>query len=157
MPDNSDRPRAATRHADAWESPGFLLWHATLRWQRAVAASLEPFGITHVQFVVLATVWWLSSTQAPPRQRDIADHAGTDPMMTSQVVRTLMSKGLLTRTQDETDARAYRVEPTPDGLALVVPALKSVEDADDAFFAQLAPTARTGLTRVLHSLARPAG
>ena len=33
------------------ESPGFLLWHATLRWQRGVAAALQPLDLTHVQFV----------------------------------------------------------------------------------------------------------
>jgi hypothetical protein len=36
-------------------SPGFLLWHLTLAWQRAVTAVLEPLDLTHVQFVLLAT------------------------------------------------------------------------------------------------------
>ena len=27
-------------------SPGFWLWHATLRWQREVAAALAPLGLT---------------------------------------------------------------------------------------------------------------
>ncbi len=73
----------------AWDSPGFLLWHATLRWQRAVAAALRPLGLTHVQFVLLAGGWWLSQGDRWPSQRELADHAGTDRMMTSQVVRTL--------------------------------------------------------------------
>ena len=30
-------------------SPGFLLWHLTLAWQRAVTAVLEPLQLTHVQ------------------------------------------------------------------------------------------------------------
>lgn len=37
------------------DSPGYLVWHATLRRQRAVAAALTPFGLTHVQFVLLAS------------------------------------------------------------------------------------------------------
>ena len=45
-------------------SPGFLLWHLTLAWQRAVTAALEPLGLTHVQFVLLATAWFL-------RQKDV--------------------------------------------------------------------------------------
>jgi hypothetical protein len=36
------------------DSPGFLLWHATLRWQRGVARALKPLELTHVQFVLLA-------------------------------------------------------------------------------------------------------
>ena len=32
---------SGSRHSDAWDSPGFLLWHATLRWQRAMAEALS--------------------------------------------------------------------------------------------------------------------
>ena len=46
---------------DPDDSPGFLLWHVTLRWQRDIAAALAPMGLTHVQFVLLATCWWLNS------------------------------------------------------------------------------------------------
>ena len=74
-------------------SPGFLLWRTTLNWQRAMATTLKPLDLTHVQFVLLASVWWLAG-QAKlgaglPSQREVADHAGTDVMMTSQVLRTL--------------------------------------------------------------------
>ena len=41
-------------------SPGFWLWHATLRWQREIAAVLAPLGLTHVQFVLLSCAWWLN-------------------------------------------------------------------------------------------------
>ena len=34
---------SGSRHSDAWDSPGFLLWHATLRWQRAMAEALAPY------------------------------------------------------------------------------------------------------------------
>jgi len=34
-------------------SPGFLLWHVTLQWQRAITAVLQPLDLTHVQFVLL--------------------------------------------------------------------------------------------------------
>ncbi len=145
----------ASRHEDAWDSPGFLLWHATLRWQRAMAAALEEHGLTHVQFVLLASVWWLVANGAPPRQRDLADHAGTDPMMTSQVVRALVDKGLIARTRDVDDARAYRLEPTAAGLATVRPALQSVEAADEAFFGRLPERSRAAVTTALGQLARP--
>ena len=44
---------------DPQNSPGFLLWHVTLRWQRDIAAALAPLDLTHVQFVLLASTWWL--------------------------------------------------------------------------------------------------
>ena len=42
-------------------SPGFLLWRVTLAWQRAMRAALAPHDLTHVQFVLLTTTWWLTS------------------------------------------------------------------------------------------------
>ena len=41
-----------SRHSDAWDSPGFLLWHATLRWQRTMveAQLLQRLGDFVLQF-----------------------------------------------------------------------------------------------------------
>lgn len=132
-----------SRHNDAWDSPGFLLWHATLRWQRAMVEALAPFDLTHTQFVLLASTWWLTENEGPPRQRDLASHAGTDPMTTSQVVRTLEGKGLLTREVDAQDGRAWRLRPTTAGAATAARAIGAVEGADTAYFDQLTPTTRS--------------
>lgn len=121
----------------AWDSPGFLLWHATLRWQRAVALALRPLGLTHVQFVLLAGAWWLTRQNQRPSQRELADHAGTDRMMTSQVVRTLESRGLLRRELDEVDARVRRLVVTAEGGRLAVEAIAAVEATDEAYFASV--------------------
>jgi len=121
----------------AWDSPGFLLWHATLRWQRAVALALRPLGLTHVQFVLLAGAWWLARQNQRPSQRELADHAGTDRMMTSQVVRTLESRGLLRRELDEVDARVRRLVVTAEGGRLAVEAIATVEATDEAYFASV--------------------
>ena len=141
-----------SRHDDAWDSPGFLLWHATLRWQRAIAEALEPLGLTHVQFVLLASTWWLCEHGGPPRQRDLAEHAGTDPMMTSQVARTLVSKGLLVREADPAEGRAWRLRPTRAGAALARRAVVAVEAADTAYFAQLEAPDRDAFVTGLREL-----
>ena len=146
---------SGSRHSDAWESPGFLLWHATLRWQRSMAAALEPLGLTHVQFVLLASTWWLCEHAGPPRQRDLADHAGTDPMMTSQVARTLVSKELLVREVDPDDGRAWRLRPTRGGTALARRAVAAVEDADSAYFDQVPSRHRGGMLAALKKLGGP--
>ncbi|HZX02994.1 MarR family winged helix-turn-helix transcriptional regulator [Kribbella sp.] len=117
------------------ESPGLLLWRATLSWQRQMTLTLKPLGLTHVQFVLLASTWWLNHVAGEsPTQRRIADHANTDPMMTSQVLRTLTTKGFLTRTPDPTDSRAIRVNVTRTGAALAQRAVELVEEADKTFF-----------------------
>src|SRR4051794_26973384 len=89
--------------ADPERSPGFLLWHVTLRWQRAVAAALTPLGLTHVQFVLLASTWWLNEHGGNPNQLTLARHAGTDVKMTSQVLGKLEAKELIRREVDPAD------------------------------------------------------
>jgi DNA-binding MarR family transcriptional regulator len=116
------------------ESPGFLLWHVTLAWQRDMAAALAPLGLTHVQFVLLASTWWLNSRGERPHQLAVARHAGTDVKMTSEVLRRLEAKGLISREVDAADTRAKRLAVTDSGAALAVAALRAVESADAAFF-----------------------
>jgi DNA-binding MarR family transcriptional regulator len=133
------------------QSPGFLFWQVTNRWQRAVVARLKPLGLTHVQFVLLASVWWLAHHgEGPPTQRQLADHAGTDPMMASQVVRALEERGLVRRTRDPQDGRAWRLTSTRAGTRLATRAIEVVEAADRAFFADAEPAE---LMRTLRSLA----
>ena len=108
------RPRLATKFQAAEESPGLLMWQITNRWQAAQRAALKPFGLTHVQFVLLASLTWLDAEQ-PVTQRDLADHAATDPMMTSQVLRALERRGLLERMPHPRDRRARTLAATPTG------------------------------------------
>jgi len=133
------------------ESPGFLLWRVTLRWQRVMVAALRPLGLTHVQFVLLASLWWLTAVAGEhPTQRRLADHAGTDPMMTSQVLRALEASGLVTRSVDAADSRARLLDVTPRGAALAQAALAVVEAADADFFAVAGE--RAAFMGTLHAL-----
>jgi DNA-binding MarR family transcriptional regulator len=119
------------------QSPGFLLWHATLRWQREIAAALAPLDLTHVQFVLLASTWWLNQRGERPNQIALAAQAGTDVKMTSQVVRGLERKGLLEREIDPADTRARRLRVTRRGSRLAPRAIEAVERADIEFFAEV--------------------
>jgi DNA-binding MarR family transcriptional regulator len=134
---------------DPGDSPGFLLWHATLRWQRAIAAALAPLGLTHVQFVLLASTWWLNRGGEDPSQIELAGYAGTDVKMTSQVLRSLERKGLIAREVDRDDARARRLRVTPAGARLAPRAIAEVEAVDAQFFAEVPRSQALGLLRVL--------
>jgi DNA-binding MarR family transcriptional regulator len=131
------------------ESPGFLLWHATLRWQRDIAAALGPLGLTHVQFVLLACTWWLNEQGEHPNQLAVARQAGTDVKMTSQVLRTLEDKGLLARETDPADTRAKRLRVTTAGAELAPRAIEAVEGVDAEFFGPVAVDDAVGLLRRL--------
>jgi DNA-binding MarR family transcriptional regulator len=119
------------------DSPGFLLWHATLRWQRGVAQALAPLDLTHVQFVLLACTWWLNEQGERPSQIALAAQAGTDIKMTSQVLRSLERKGLIERKVDTADTRARRLRVTRQGARLAPGAIAVVEQVDSDFFADV--------------------
>jgi DNA-binding MarR family transcriptional regulator len=133
-------------------SPGFLLWHATLLWQRDITAALAPLGLTHVQFVLLACCWWLNRQGEHPNQMVLARQAGTDAKMTSQVLRTLEDKGLIERVVDPADTRAKRLHVTDAGADLSPRAIAAVEQADAQFFR---PVPIKDAVTLLNRLARP--
>ncbi len=88
--------------------------------------------------MLLASLWWLQHNRGhPPRQTQLADHAGVDPMMTSQVIRKLAARGLLERPPDPTDSRARQLSLTPLGAAVLTRALADVETTDENYFAAL--------------------
>ncbi|BCJ45927.1 MarR family transcriptional regulator [Actinoplanes ianthinogenes] len=137
----------ATAHESADDSPGLLLWQVTNRWQAAQRAALKPFDLTHVQFVLLATLTYLQAS-GPVTQKALAGMAATDPMMTSQVLRALEGRDLVHRPPDPADRRARAVAVTDAGRDLANRAVVAVEACDAAFFAALGddlPTFVTGL------------
>src|SRR2546421_1072105 len=139
---------------DPDDSPGFLLWHVTLRWQRDIAPVLAPLELTHVQFVLLVTTWWLNAQGENPNQLSVARQAGTDVKMTSQVLRKLEAKSLIRRDVDTSDTRAKRLRVTDRGAELARQAVAAVEATDAAFFQAVPDVA--DLLAILRPLARRA-
>lgn len=117
---------------------GYLLWQAVNRWQRRQKKTLQPFGLTPVQFLLLAGLGELAdATGGPVTQVALARHCGTDPMMTSQVLRVLEGQELVARRSHDGDGRAVALAITASGRALVRRAIEAVAKSDDAFFAAL--------------------
>lgn len=116
------------------QSPGFLLWQVNNLWQRNIQQALRPLDLTHVQFVLLANIRWLEERDGVVTQSMLASHARTDPMMTSQVVRKLEERKLLTRNPHPEDSRAVQLALTASGTRLIAEALTIVESADRQFF-----------------------
>ena len=118
-------------------SIGYHLWHASLAWQQAIARALEPQGLTHVQFFVVASLLWLGKRGQHPKQSQLAKTTGLDPMMTSQVVRALEKRGLVARRDDPDDSRAWRLALTPAGRAAATAAAAAVRTAEAKVFARI--------------------
>lgn len=128
-----------SRHAKPEDSLGFVLWQVASLWQQEMRRALSPLGLTHAQFVLLASAGWLAREGAPVSQARIAAHARTDAVMTSEVLRTLEKKKLVRRLQNPDDKRAWRIEPTAAGARLAQRAMTAVEAADEAFFGARLP------------------
>ena len=140
-----------TSFSDPGESPGFLLWRVSNAWQRQQRAALQPLGLTHSQFVILACATWFGD-QEPLSQVRIGELTGVDSMTTSQIVRSLEKLKYLTRRPHPDDPRAKRVAVTSVGRALAQKAVVVVEETDTAFFKPVVGNARH-LVTLLQTLA----
>ncbi len=119
------------------DSPGYLLAHLTMLWQRKQKKVLDPLDLTHTQFVLLAALGWLSRENNIVTQVDIANQSNTDRMMVSKVLRTLEEKKFITRQENERDTRAKNIQLTKTGIETLQKAIIEVENADNDFFSAI--------------------
>jgi MarR family transcriptional regulator, organic hydroperoxide resistance regulator len=121
-------------HPGAEENPGFLLWRASTLWSSSTTAVLKPLGLTHPQFVILATIDWLKGKGSS--QEEIARRVVLDPKTTSHLLRSLQVKGLIEPAHASEEKSNYP-QLTTAGAEMLAKALPIVESADAAFFASL--------------------
>jgi DNA-binding MarR family transcriptional regulator len=89
-----------------------------MRWRRDVERALAPVGLTFTQWLVLeATADLVREIDDAVSQAEVARRTEIDKMTTSQVMKTLESKGLVDRGPDLT-GRAYRIWVTTRGSQL---------------------------------------
>jgi len=119
------------------KSPGFLLWQVSTLWRRNIEEALRAFSITHPQFVLLASVAWLTKDGDFVSQVEIARQVCLDINMTSQVLRTLEKNGYITRVQKEGNERSKFPRVTKEGSLLLEQVVPVVEEIDEAFFSTL--------------------
>lgn len=116
------------------ESTGFLLWQVTNLWQREIKKALEEYNLTHSQFVLLASIHWLTIQKREVTQIVLSSHTKIDPMTTSTVLRALQQRGFIQRQEHATDTRAKTVALTENGKETIKKAVVVVEKFDDDFF-----------------------
>jgi len=121
------------------QSPGFLLWKVSTEWRRQIEAALATIGLTHPQFVLLASIGWLTRNKTDITQAELARHCNTDITMTSQILRSLEKKGYINRHQKEGNERSKFPRMTPKGSLLIEQAIPLVESVDHDFFKNLRP------------------
>lgn len=141
----------SSEFTDAKDSPGFLLWQVTTVWQRRIRQALEPFALTHTQFVLLFSCYWLyhKAGHSGVTQVQLAQHTNVDVNVASQVLRTLQKRGLIDRTPHSTDTRANVITVTPIGIDLATRAVRAVEAADRRFFSLLGDASKDEMIRLM--------
>lgn len=117
------------------DSPGFLLWQTTITWQRLIKKALDPYQISHAQFVILAIVLWFEGIKQDPTQILIVRQSKLDKMTVSKSLKKLASLGLIKSAEHEKDARAKSVHLTSKGRILAAKLVLIVENIDENFFA----------------------
>lgn len=75
---------------------------------------LEPYGLTHPQYLVMLALWGRS----PRSVKDLATELRLEPATLSPLLKRLEATGLVTRTRNDRDERMLDVALTTDGLRL---------------------------------------
>lgn len=133
------------------QSPGFLLWHISTSWRSSIETALKTFGLTHPQFVILATTGWLTRNGDLTTQAAIGKMAGLDPNTTSQIIKGLEQKELIKRDKSS-DGRAKNVSLTSHGTTTLGRAMPAVEETDAEFFNILTEQEAKNLLRMFQKL-----
>lgn len=134
------------------ESPGFLLWQTTTIWQRLIKKALEPYHVSHAQFVIMAVSLWFKKNHQDPTQSMIAELSQLDKMTVSKALKVLVENGLVHRVEHAQDTRAKSVQLTEKGTKLISKLIPIVEQVDDNFFGKAHMPQTQQLIRLLHAL-----
>jgi MarR family transcriptional regulator, organic hydroperoxide resistance regulator len=108
-----------------------------MKWRVAVDRAVAPLGLTHAQYVLLASLYGLERDGRRPTQRELADHTGLEPLYTSKLARALDADGLIRRDRDPVDTRAVRLALTERGREVVQPAITEVSKLLDRLMTPL--------------------
>ncbi|HEV8561614.1 MAG TPA: MarR family transcriptional regulator [Actinophytocola sp.] len=110
---------------------GSLVWRLMLKWRAAVERALAPVGLTHAQYVLLASLRGLTWHGHRPSQRELADFAGLEPVFVSKLIRALERSGLVERATHPADPRAVQLRLTEHGVTVIDGAVTTVHRLQD--------------------------
>lgn len=136
------------------DSPGFLLWQTTLTWQRLIKKDLEKHDISHMQFVIMATLLWFEEHHETPTQATISRLSKIDEMTVSKSLKKLTTLGYTSREESPEDTRAKNVHLTIQGKEFISKLIPIVEKIDASFFNILTPSEQEALLQIFNKLSK---
>lgn len=134
-----------TRTFVASASTIHLLHRAGQLADEAFLSSLGRDGITARQFIVLSIV----AREDNPSQTMICEHSGIDRSTLADIVRRLVSRGLLARKRTREDARRYAVRITDAGQRVLDEAMGVARQVEDTLLGVLPVSQRSDFENAL--------
>lgn len=116
---------------------GFLLWQVSKLWQRHLTLALQDLNLPSTQAVILANVLRLGEEGQTVTQSLLSAATKVDPMTTSQALRSLEQKGLITRRTPKADLRVKDVQLTSRGRRVAFEAIARLARTHQKFFTPL--------------------
>jgi DNA-binding MarR family transcriptional regulator len=109
---------------------------------------LRKHDLTWTGFVVLWVVWIWDGMET----RHVAESAAISKATLTGVVRTLESRGWITRTTDTRDRRLVRLQLTEDGVTLMEKLYPEFNAAESEIVSRLSARSVSDLTRNLRAI-----
>lgn len=107
------------------------------KWHSMIKKELKKMNLTHPQFVVLASLAYLSQNGNEITQVMISKLSGIDVMTVSQILNLLEKNDFVKRKEHSRDTRAKAVILNKKGEEILQKAVPLVEQIDEIFFEKL--------------------
>ena len=107
------------------------------KWHSIIKKELKKMNLTYPQFVVLASLAYLSQNGNEITQIMISKLAGIDVMTISQILSLLEKQNFVKRKEHSKDTRAKAVILSKKGEEVLQKAVPLVEQIDEIFFGKL--------------------
>ena len=107
------------------------------KWHLMIKQELKKMNLTHPQFVVLASLAYLSQNGNEVTQIMISKLSGIDVMTVSQILGLLEKHNFVKRKEHSWDTRAKAVTLNKKGEEILQNAVPLIEQIDEFFFGKL--------------------
>ncbi len=107
------------------------------KWHSMIKKELKKMNLTHPQFVILASLAYLSQDSDEVTQVMISKLSGIDVMTVSQILSLLEKHDFVKRKEHSRDTRAKAVILNKKGEEILQKAVPLIEQIDEIFFKKL--------------------
>lgn len=114
---------------------GFLFWQNAHLWSTSQEKMLKRlFGISQLQYVILASTYWLTIHGVEVTQSYLSAHTKVEKMTISKNIVELQRQKYIDRNRHSMDKRANLITISERGKKLLDGAIIEIEKMDNTFF-----------------------